>query len=92
VVEHLVDGRVALGPAVVGLGLFGGVGAQQIMEGEPAGGLLGEQVGPRQLGQDGPGLAQGQARQAGRGRGADGGPGCSPSSRNIRAAVASSCW
>jgi len=28
-----VDGGVALGLAVVGLGLFGGVGAQQIMEG-----------------------------------------------------------
>jgi hypothetical protein len=75
VIEHPVDGGVALGIVLVGLGPLGGVGAQQVMEREPAGGRLREQVGPGQPGQDGAGPARRQARQAGRGRGADAGAG-----------------
>jgi hypothetical protein len=54
VVEDPVDGGVALGVGVVGVGEVGGVGAQQVVEGVPAGGGLGEQVCPGQLGQQEP--------------------------------------
>ena len=65
-----------------------GVGAQQVVEGVPAGGVLGEQVRAGQLGQEGVRPGGRQPGQAGRGGDAMSGPGCRPSSRNSRAASA----
>lgn len=42
--------------AVVGMSLFNGVSAQQVVEGVPAGAVLGEQVRVGQFGQQHPGL------------------------------------
>src|SRR5262249_59521624 len=49
VVEHPADGGVAAGLADGVLGLFGGVGAQQVVAGVPAGEGLGGQVGAGQV-------------------------------------------
>jgi hypothetical protein len=51
VVEHPADGGVAVGGAVGVAGLLGGVGAQQVMQGVPAGHVLGDQVRAGQLAQ-----------------------------------------
>ena len=56
VVEHPADGGVALGLAVGVAGLLGGVGAQQVVEGVPAGDVLGDQVRAGQLAQQAAGL------------------------------------
>ena len=44
VVEHPADGGVALRFAAGVAGLLGGVGAQQVVQGVPAGETLGDQV------------------------------------------------
>ena len=51
VVERPADRRPPGGVAVEGAGLLGGVGAQQVMEGVTAGGVLGDQVRAGQFGQ-----------------------------------------
>ena len=92
VVEHAGSARLGgrrLGSSVVGQ--VGGVGAEQVVQGVPAGRVLGEQVGAGQLGQQPPDLGRGAAGEAGRRGGAQmSGPGCRPSSRNSRAAGACS--
>ena len=70
-IKHPVRGRPPVGVAVVGVGALGSVGAQQVVEGEPARGLLGQQVRPGQLGQRGTGLAQRNPGHAGRGGSGD---------------------
>ena len=87
-----MQGRARVGLAVRRLGLLGGVGAQQVVEGVAAGRGLGEQVAAGEIAQQRPGLRQGHAGQAGRGRGGDVGAGVEASSRNIRAAGASRFW
>src|SRR5262249_11421087 len=49
VVKEAVGGAAALLVGIGGVGQVGGVGTQQVMEGVPAGGVLGEQAGPGQL-------------------------------------------
>ena len=51
VVQRPADGRPPGGIAVEGAGLLGGVGAQQVMEGVTAGGVLGDQVRAGKFGQ-----------------------------------------
>jgi hypothetical protein len=64
-------GRAGLiGPAGRG-GLLGGVGAEQVVHGEPAAGRLGDQVGAGQLAQGVARPGRRQGGQAGRGRGRD---------------------
>ena len=62
VVEHPAHGRVPLGLAVGRLGQLGGVGAEQVMAREPAGGVLGQQVRPGQLAQPAARLGQAAGR------------------------------
>jgi hypothetical protein len=50
-IEHPAGGGVPLSLAVGLLGQLGGVGTQQVVAGEPAGSVLGEQVCPGQLGE-----------------------------------------
>ena len=78
---------------VVRVGQFGGVRAQQVVQGVPARDVLGDQVRAGQLGQQRPDLRRAGARRgwpppARRCRGRD----AAPSSRNSRAASALSCW
>ena len=71
VVEEAMHGR---GPgllAIVCLGLFGGVGAEQVVKSVPAGRRLGEQVRAGQLGQRRADLLRLDRGQAGRGGEAD---------------------
>ena len=92
VAQHLADRGSALGLAVGAAGLIRGVGTQQVVQHIPARDMLGDQVRAGEFGQQAarPGLSyRGQA--GGRG-GLMSGPGCRPSSRNIRAASALSCW
>ena len=79
--------RGAPGPVVVAVPrLFGGVGPEQVVEGVAAATVLAEQVPAGQLGQHGarPGPAAIPARLAAAAA-VMSGPGCKPSSRNIRA-------
>jgi hypothetical protein len=54
---------------VVGAGLVGGVGAEQVVEGVAAGGVLGQQVGGGQFAECGAGLLAAGGGEAGGGRG-----------------------
>ena len=56
VVEHPADGLAPVGVAVGVVGLLGGVGAQQVVEGVPAGDVLGDQVRAGQLAQQAAGV------------------------------------
>jgi len=51
VVEHAVGSRVLVLGGAQRAGLFGGVGAQQVMGGEPARHVLGEQAGADEFAQ-----------------------------------------
>jgi len=51
VVQRPVGRGAALLVGVDGVGLVGGVGAEQVVEGVPAGGVLADQARPGQLGQ-----------------------------------------
>ena len=75
VVEHAVQRPGAVGLAIACAGLLDRVGAQQVMAGEPARRMLGEQVRQGQLPQQHAGLCDGQSGCAGRGRGGDIRPG-----------------
>ena len=76
--EHTADGRPPGGLAVEEVSLLGGVGAQQIVAGIPAGDMLGDQVGAGQFRQQAPGQCLLEAGQAGGGRRCDVGPGWMP--------------
>ena len=67
-VEHAVHGGPALRRRVVPLGLVGGVRAEQVVEREPGGQVLGDHVGPAQLAQRGARVGAGHPGQAGRRR------------------------
>ncbi|MDQ0936197.1 hypothetical protein QFZ49_006172 [Streptomyces turgidiscabies] len=75
VVEHAVHGHAPDVVTVVPGDQFGGVGAQQVVEGVPAGHMFGEQVSANQLGQQDTGARQryvgqrGDRRQGGVGAG-----------------------
>jgi len=71
VVEEAMHGRVPDLLAVVRLGLLGGIGAEQVVEGVAAGRLLGEQVRAGQLGQRRAGPVRLDRGEAGRGGEAD---------------------
>jgi hypothetical protein len=92
-VEHAGSGGPAVGRSVGGAGLLGGVGAQQVVEDEPAGGGLGEQVAAGQLAQQAAGGGQVKTGQAGRGRRGDLRPGMQakqpeqPGGRGVQALV-----
>jgi len=75
VVECPAGGGVPVGLAAGVAGLLGGVGAQQIVEGVPAGDVLGQQAGAGQPGQCLAGLVCGDGGQAGGGGGGDIGSG-----------------
>jgi hypothetical protein len=68
VIQHLLDGGVALIGSVEPVQLFGGVGAEQVVEGVPAGDVLDDQVGAGQLGQQRPHPFHWHSREAGHGR------------------------
>jgi hypothetical protein len=74
-VEDAVDGSVALGAGVGGVGQPGGVGAQQVVQRISAGGVLVEQIGPHQFGQQRANLIDGEGGEAGRRGGGDVGAG-----------------
>jgi len=78
VVEHAVHRRLTLGCGVADAGEFAGVGAEQVVEAEPTGCLLGQQVRPCQFGEPRAGLLLRHAGQAGRGVDADVGTGVQP--------------
>lgn len=63
-----VHGRPALGLAVLGVRQFGGVGAEQVVEGVPAGDMLVDEVHTRELGQQQPRLPYREPGECGRGR------------------------
>ena len=92
VVEDPAAGDVAVGSLSHVAGLVGGVGAQQVVEGVPARSVLGDQAITGELAQQAAGLrlVRVPARLAAA-RTLMSGPGCRPSSRNIRAAVGLSC-
>jgi hypothetical protein len=75
VVEDTLGVCVALLVGVGAVGQLGGVGAQQVVQGVPAGVVFGEQTGPHQFGQQGAGLIHGKGGEAGRGGYADAGSG-----------------
>ena len=75
VVEYPVHRGPALGLRVVPLGLVGRVGAEQVVEREPGGQVLGHHVGPGQLAQRGARVGAGHPGQAGRRRQRDVGAG-----------------
>ena len=64
-------GGPALLVGVVVVGPVDGVDPQEIVQGVPAGGLLGDEVGAHQLREQGPDLGDGQTGEAGRGRSGD---------------------
>jgi hypothetical protein len=51
VVQRPADGGVTLVVGVDGMGLFDGIGAEQVVEGVPAGGVFDEQVRSGEFGQ-----------------------------------------
>jgi hypothetical protein len=65
VVEHSSDGGIALGLVGCLVGLLGGVGAQQVMEGVPARNVLGDQVRAGQLAQQAADIGPGSSGEAG---------------------------
>ena len=67
VVEYPVDRQAPVGCAVVGRGKFAGVLAKQVMQREPAGSPLGEQMSTDQVSQFPAGLRQRHTGQACRG-------------------------
>jgi hypothetical protein len=71
VVEHPVRGGAALAVRIDAVGKVRRKGAQQVMEGVPAGDRLDEQVRVDQLGQQWPYLRYGQRGEAGRRRSGD---------------------
>jgi hypothetical protein len=72
VVVQQSGGRgVAVLVGVEGVGEFGGVGAQQVVEDVPAGDVFGEQTRPGQLGQQPPGLRFRVGGEVGGGGGVD---------------------
>jgi hypothetical protein len=84
-VDHAAQRVVPLGVAVVGVGLVGRVGAEQVVEGVPAGGAFADQVRPAQLVERAAGAGEVEGGQPGcRGRPMSA-PGCRPSRRNTRA-------
>jgi len=88
VIEEPVQRGPALIVAVMGVGLFAGVGTQQVMQGVSAGCGLGEQVCPGQLDQQAAGPDRRPGRPGAAPAGAvKSGPGCRPSSRNNPAAA-----
>ncbi len=70
-VEHPVGGGVALVLGIDEVGLFGGVSAQQIVEGVPAGNVFDDQVCADEFGEQRPRAAYRQGGKAGRGRSGD---------------------
>ena len=70
-IEHPAGGRTPLSLAVGRLRQLVGVGAEQVVAGEPAGSVLGQQVCPGQLAESAASLVQRQAGRAGCGSGAD---------------------
>lgn len=64
VVKGPVDGGIALGSAVLGSGLVGGIGAQQVVEGIPAGNMLDDQAAAGEFVQHAAGLGPIQPGQA----------------------------
>jgi hypothetical protein len=50
-INHAEHGGAPVGLGVVGVGEFGGVGTQQVMEGVPAGSGFGDQMDISQFGQ-----------------------------------------
>ena len=89
-IEHPAGGRAPLGLAVGRLRQLGGVGAEQVVAPEPAARMLGQQVALVSS----PSLrrpsSSGRAARLAAAAALMSGPGCSPSSRNSRAAGASS--
>ena len=70
-IKHPAGGRTPLSLAVGRLRQLSSVGAEQVMGGEPAGNVLGQQVCPGQLAEPAASFVQWQAGHAGRGSGAD---------------------
>ena len=70
-IKHPAGGRAPLGLAIGRLRQLSGVGAEQVVAGEPAGNVLGQQVRPGQLAEPAASLVRRQAGHAGRGSGAD---------------------
>jgi hypothetical protein len=64
VVKHPAQCPVLFFAGVVGAGLVGGVGAQQVVEGIAAGGVLGQQVSGGQFVQGGAGLLAANSGEA----------------------------
>jgi hypothetical protein len=64
VVGHAVAGRTLIGVGVVDVHELGGVGAEQIVEAEPARNLLGDQVAAHQLGQGPPDIRARRRKEA----------------------------
>ena len=91
VVEDPADGGVAVGLGVEVAGLVGGVGAEQVVEGVPAGCVLGDQAVAGELAQQAAGSRLVAAARLAAARTLMSGPGCRPSSRNRRAASGLSC-
>jgi hypothetical protein len=88
VVERPPRGGAALVFPAAGPRLLAGVGAEQVVERKPARQVLGEQVGAGQLTEHLVGLAGRDPARLAAGGAEMSGPGCTPSSRNIRAAMA----
>jgi hypothetical protein len=78
VVQCPVHGGVPLGVGVDEVRLFGRVGAEEVVEGVPAGGVLDDEVGPGQLGEQRPHRADRETGQAGRRVRGDVGAGVQP--------------
>ena len=74
VIQHPADRAVAF----LLVTKIGGVGVEQVVQREPAGCLLLEEVGPDQFGERGAGRRLGDGREAGRGGRGDIGAGVSP--------------
>jgi hypothetical protein len=75
VIQHPLSCRVLVGAGVMVAGLRSGIGAEQVVEGEPARDVLGDEVGVGQAGQHQPCVCERDGGQAGGcGRG-DAGPG-----------------
>ena len=86
VIEKPVCRRLPVSFGITAVGLFCGVGAQQVVDREPAHKVLGDQVCPSQFRHRLACLYLRQPDQAGRGGREMSGPGCSDSNRNNRRA------
>jgi hypothetical protein len=92
VVDQPADGGPALALTVMGAGLLGGVGAEQLVDGVPAGEVLAQYVGAAEFAEH---LAARGLVQAGHAGSRVRGDVCAwmqASSRNICAAPALNCW